>query len=330
MSVPNLWVDYMNKTMLIAFTLALSISVFGQITTTKVAPKVEISDPNPYDGTRNFLGEDVRKYVGQELYLKGVAESLRKYGYSNFVNDYTKGSLFNNSNVYKCCDSYNSKYDALTGKYFKVLDVIRHPKALENGSLYGKKYFLKLQEKESGDTVYFEYDTPYEHSFPFIVVAFFEKQKQFVAGKEFVFSDLVLKGSTDIKTGKVVTIKTGQKWKCSDLTVEEKFFSLSLVITNPVGETTTISYDGVFGKWRYGQAYTAEEADAYRSRLGSGNFDTILQGKIRLGMTMEMCRLSWGEPKSINETISALGKTAQWVYSDNYLYFTNGILTTMQ
>lgn len=319
----------MKSSVLIVYAVFLPGIAFGQITTTKVAPKVEISDKAPYDGTKNFLGEDVYKYVGQELYLKGVSEKLRKFGYENFVIDYRQDGLINKLNVYKCCDSYNSKYDALAGKYFKVLDVIKHPKAAESEFVYGQKYFLKLQEK-NGDTVYFEYDSRFENSFPFIVVGFFEKQKQLVIGKDFVFADEILKSSTDIQTGKVVTTKTGQKWKCTDLTIEEEYYTLSLIIVNSVGEKTTISCDSVFGKWRRGRAYFGEEADSYRSKFGSASFDTILQGKVRLGMTMEMCRLSWGEPKSINETISAAGKTAQWVYSDNYLYFTNGILTTIQ
>ena len=47
-------------------------------------------------------------------------------------------------------------------------------------------------------------------------------------------------------------------------------------------------------------------------------------------MSKEMCELSWGKPKSINETITSGKKSEQWVYSDNYLYFDNGIVTAIQ
>jgi hypothetical protein len=47
-------------------------------------------------------------------------------------------------------------------------------------------------------------------------------------------------------------------------------------------------------------------------------------------MTKEMCKLSWGEPEKINETITAGQKSEQWVYSDNYLYFDNGKLRAIQ
>ncbi len=319
----------MKKLGFIVLFIAIPSFCFGQITTTKVAPKTVSVDKSPYDGSKNFLGEDVHKYLGQELYLKGLAERLRKFGYSNFVIDYTK-NIADKTNVYKCCDSFSSRYDSIAGKYFKVLEIIQHPRAKQNELLYGSKYFLKLEEKESKDIVYFEYDSRFEHTFPFIVVAFFEKHKSLVVGKEFVFADSILRTSTDITTGKVITTKTGQKWKCTDLTVEEKFYTLSLIIENPVGEKTTISFESVFGEFRYGRVYTADEADSYRQKFGPDIFDTILQGNVRLGMTKEMCKLSWGNPKSINETITASGKKEQWVYSDNYLYFENGVLTTIQ
>ena len=134
----------------------------------------------------------------------------------------------------------------------------------------------------------------------------------------------------DIITGKQLTIVTGEKWKCIDLTVEDEHYTLSLVLQNSLGEKTTMNYNTVFDKRRKGRVYEAADADNYRKDWGSEIFDLILKGKCKIGMTKEMCRLSWGEPKSINETITAGKKTEQWVYSDNYLYFDNGILTVMQ
>ena len=181
----------MKRTTLTFLTVLTTVAFsFGQITMTKVAPKVEQIENTPYDSTQNFLGKDVYKYLGQELYLIAKVESLRKYGYDGFYTDYNKGKYDNG--VYKCCDSYNSKYDDLNGKYFKVLEIIKPPKTPESDIIYGIKSFLKLEEKASKDIVYFEYGSKYEHSFPFIVVGFFEKQKALTIGEEFVFTDKVI------------------------------------------------------------------------------------------------------------------------------------------
>lgn len=322
----------MKKTTIILLTLIFTQSVLAQITKTKIAEKKEEISEIPYDSLRNFLGKDVYQYKGQDLYLMEKSESLRKYGYDNFVLNYQYKGYNKKSNTYKCCDSYNSKYDELKGKYFNVIDVHKHPKAEESSYLYGNKYYLELEEKESKDKVYFEYSTEFKHSFPFLVVGFYEKQKKLLVGQDFVFTDRILNVSSgsglDIKTGEPITIKTGEKWKCKDLTIEEKYYSLALLIENSVGETTTVSYDGTFDERHF--AYTAKEADDYINKFGTEKFNLILQGKVRIGMTKEMCELSWGKPNDINSTISSGRKSEQWVYDENYLYFDNGILKTIQ
>lgn len=56
----------------------------------------------------------------------------------------------------------------------------------------------------------------------------------------------------------------------------------------------------------------------------------------RLGMTAEQAKKStWGYPDKTNRTTGAYGVKEQWVYNvrpglSKYLYFDNGILTTIQ
>ncbi len=312
----------MNKIITILTLILLSQFSYAQITTTKVAEKKEEISTEPYDSLQNFLGKDVYKYIGQDLYLKGKFESLRQFGYDGFSLDYTKSTLSNESNVYKCCDSYNSKYDDLAGKYFNVLAVHKHPKAEEREYLYGKKYYLELKEKESGDKLYYEYDSQYEHRFPFIVVGFFEKVKSIVIGQKFVFANKVFETSTDIQSGEPLTNTPNQRWECTDLTIEEKYYTLSLVVKNSLGESTTISYESVFGKFSQGKSYTQKEAESYEQKFGKTNWLEILDGIVVIGFTEEMVLLSWGKPEKINR--ASYGD--QWVYDGQYLYFENGKL----
>lgn len=64
--------------------------------------------------------------------------------------------------------------------------------------------------------------------------------------------------------------------------------------------------------------------------------DLIIEGKFTLGMTTEMVKASWGNPKEINRTVYTFGIHEQWIYGsykyDNviYLYFEDGILTSWQ
>lgn len=299
-------------------TLLLSLSIMNltvlqaQISTTKPAERIQ-PQTEVYDSLKNFLGEDAMQYIGQTLYLKGKSESLREYGYRNFKKD-MKGSS-GKDNVYKCCDSYNSRYDALNGKYFKVLDVIEQPNS------YGTEFYLKLEDTESNSTLYFDYSSKFKSSFPFITVGFFEKNKELLIGRRFILADGKINESNDITTGKAITYKLGQEWKCVDLTIEEEYYSLSLVLQNAEGEKITFSYNSVYGENASG-VFDAEDAERYVEAYGIETFDKMLNGKVPVGITEEMVIDTWGKPEKINR--SSTGE--QWVYGSQYLYFKNGKL----
>lgn len=55
-------------------------------------------------------------------------------------------------------------------------------------------------------------------------------------------------------------------------------------------------------------------------------------GNVRIGMTKEeVLTEGWGRPNDINKTTNAYGTSEQWVYDNyNYLYFDDGVLTSIQ
>jgi len=66
-------------------------------------------------------------------------------------------------------------------------------------------------------------------------------------------------------------------------------------------------------------------------KYGVVNGKRLLESKVWIGMTKEMALESWGKPEDINVTITNYGRDEQWVYgSGQYLYFDDGILTTIQ
>lgn len=52
----------------------------------------------------------------------------------------------------------------------------------------------------------------------------------------------------------------------------------------------------------------------------------------RIGMTEKQVRngTNWGTPDKVNETLNSNGSFQQWVYGDEYLYFKNGRLVSIQ
>ena len=72
------------------------------------------------------------------------------------------------------------------------------------------------------------------------------------------------------------------------------------------------------------------KAALYR-KYGKATAELILEGKVRIGMTREMCREAWGSPEDINTMSGSWGVHEQWVYGTNsYLYFENGTLASIQ
>lgn len=95
------------------------------------------------------------------------------------------------------------------------------------------------------------------------------------------------------------------------------------------------------------QRHCSEQADAmnlhgaermaFRAKCkGNDGYSVVatqptLNKSIRLGMTADQVRSSWGNPRSINATITARGKHEQWVYGiGQYVYLTDGVVTTIQ
>jgi len=309
----------MKKTILLLGLLIVTQITFGQISTTKVAeaksPKVE-----PYDSLKNFLSNDYRKYKGQELYLIPKAESLRKYGYEGFIKDINK-SAYDKSNTYKCCDSYNSRYDELQGKYFTVVDVLEDPK-----SSYSSNAYLKLKMKETDEIVYFKYSTKFSHSFPFLVVGYYEKQKEIFMGNEVLIRPFPKieganqKKTVDINTGDEIVFDKGKYVKCLDITIDDKYYEPALLLENNKGQKFLFALHTRY--LNISRILTKEEAEDYRKRFGENYWQTILDEKVKVGFTEEMTKVSWGEPDEINR--ASYGD--QWVYGEQYLYFENGKL----
>ena len=303
---------------------------FCQITTTKVVINEVPKNVVVYDSTLNFLGEDPSPYKGQELYLKGMRESIRYYGYDGFVIDYKKDprSL---KNTYKPIIPENKEYikydigggrsiyDSLVGKYFKVLDVYKHPKDDEQ-----ERYrYLVLEEKDSGDTLFFEYDGRYEGEFPFLVVGHFEKLKRNLIGQSYVIGTKYYNIDSKDISGNIIHNKQGQKWTCIDLTIDESNYDISLVLQNSLGEKIMVSYKDHFDSQEFVWFCPWKKAETYKIKFGVVNWNVILNRDINIGFTEEMVILAWGKPESINR--ASYGD--QWVYHNQYLYFKNGKLT---
>ena len=346
----------MEKLILILGLFVLNRSTIAQIVTEdriinkaeEVFTKKDIYTEKPYDGSENFLGENAEKYIGQILQVKEKLTAKRATGYKGFVIDKNK-PLTNFINIYKGEGNYHSAYDALVGKYFKVIAVQKHPEYIVNSVTYGETYFLTLEAQESGEIVYYIYESDKLHDFPFIVSKFFQTQINNVLGQHYVFTNVVMEDAINIETRKKIEHTPGQVWECIDLQLVEhtkedvsSFYALALMLMNPLGEKAYILYESFLGKKTFMQtispkaeikgwsetlrAYSQAEAKTYETRFGQRNWLRILDGTIAEGFTKEMVLLAWGNPVRIEE----VSYGTKWTFfSEKTLFFEGEILMTL-
>ncbi|RYE19414.1 MAG: hypothetical protein EOP51_19930, partial [Sphingobacteriales bacterium] len=172
-----------------------------------------------YDSTKNFLGENPYPYKGQTLYLNKRPQFLRDEGYEGFVNDYTIDK-YSRANIYQCCGTSFSNYDALAGMYFEVLDVVHHPKADKWPIRYGSVYYLHLRDIKRNKTVYYEYHANKDYMFPFISMGFWAKAKQQNVGRSIVFKSTMLYDKMDQQSRELIYPAPGETWKCTGVIID--------------------------------------------------------------------------------------------------------------
>jgi hypothetical protein len=298
----------MNRLLLLL--ILTSTNSFCQISITNVT---ENNDYGVYDSLNNFVGENYKQLIGQELYLKPKHKDLRKYGYDYFYRSLEPSNITSTANKFKCCDSYNSKYNALQGKNFKVIDAVADKKS------YSKYGYLKLEMIETGEETYFRYDTEYDFNFPFVIMGHFNKLKEQYLDEEVLVRT---KKVINIDSGQEMPIITGEYHKVIDVTLDAEYFTLSLILQN--NEGAKFLYDVELKDRDPSRIVFKEVAEIYKKKYGQEDWKKILNGKVVTGWSEEMVILSWGKPEDINR--ASYGD--QWIYDNQYLYFKDGFLTS--
>lgn len=307
------------KKLLIVLFLFLSVHCYSQINTLGTKSIKQAKVTVPYDSINNYVGENYYQYIGQIFYIP-LSDSNKNIGYDGFNKKPLTGTVYKPKNRY----SHSSKYEDLAGKYFEVLDTVTN------------KYstiFLKLRETVSKDIILFKYNPKSEYlrlDFPFIVVGYYEKQKQKVVGELFAILSFSTYGAKDIETGDEISFnvkdnspKLYNEWLCVDYLIDEGYmWDEVLILENNKGQKIKMPIKDAF--------ITNKVSLEAERELRNKEAIEKKYGELKIGMSASLCRLICGKPKSINKTIASSGMMEQWVYADKYLYFENDILVTIQ
>lgn len=268
-----------------------------------------------FDSLENFK-TDPTLYVGQTFFVKPINESRRQYGYSKI---YPR----KNGRIWVSHEGY--PYDLIAEKYLLVTDVVK----LDSSKLYSPTIIV-MQDKQSNDTLYFEFDRIFKHSFPFLVEGYFEKLKKTYLGKKYVsrFSNNHNDPILDIN-GQPILNRVGDVWEITDVILEDRYYGLQFLLKNSEERLYATAIDDLTSE-NFRFLYPHNEAVSLMKRYGQPLYKKALSGVVSIGMSKDLCELAWGKPSNINTSIGGTNRE-QWVYEGrSYLYFTNGKLTTIQ
>lgn len=281
-----------------------------------------------YDSLSNFLKGNYNQYIGQTLTIIPSAGEYKKESYSGFIKDPNK-SRYSKSNIYSASKKVKSindgtPYDDLVDRYFEVIDVVK---------VMGITY-LKLQDELNEEIIYFDYKPDYEHTFPFIIKGYFEKQRNLLINKVYYARTSKLnhfshytQNTTDI-LGNEFKADIGSEWEIIDVLAQESNLSSKILLKMRGMDSEIYVVKDLM------KEYDVVEKELYepiKNLYDDDIFNKVLRHLYYIGWDTYLVRLSIGNPNKINTTYSNGAKSEQWVYGDGrYLYFNEGKLTAIQ
>jgi len=322
------------KVFSILLMMALAISTFAQINviTRAKEPKLE-RVVQQYDSLQNINEENIMLHQGQTIFFKSNSfykpgNQFHAFRTRPVYDDYSRNYLYKPVNTcdYESTLCLMNDYKAILGKYYYInrVDWRKNKYSSKAGA---RDYCLQLIEEEKKDTIYFVQDQYCHQCNAFVTIGYYEKMKELFVGKMFHHST----SSECNKAGVDETVKVPYKaqFKCVDVAVNlEKFGDVHVVLES---KTYGQVIAEISKRNKVIDFISVSDLNRYVKQFGTYYADLIVQGKVVRGMNKKMAEASWGKPKDINTTTGSYGTHEQWVYyGDNYLYFENGKLTSIQ
>ncbi|UYW01760.1 hypothetical protein K5I29_02220 [Flavobacterium agricola] len=136
-------------------------------------------------------------------------------------------------------------------------------------------------------------------------------------------------GDKKFKKVKVVEIGAGSEKKPIRAVVKDEEGNTKQIDFYTCG-TNVSSIDFINSTYDYMEKYLSIENPKNNYKGIDDNWELICESNIKIGFTEEELLLSWGKPDRINESENINGERKQYVYSNQYVYLKDGIVTSFQ
>ncbi|BDX37999.1 hypothetical protein CYCD_13540 [Tenuifilaceae bacterium CYCD] len=321
--------------------------------------KIYTSIYKPYNYSVNNYGgsvglcSDSNEVCNKYFTIIDVLYDAKLKDYWNRL-DITLRDAFRKNNDAKNGDVHIDRYDFMgTNNAPELLFVLRND--INGDTIYSEhtsRFFLLVpyfvKQKQLYQNKYLIYDDEKEYG-----------NYRYPTLKEFD-SRYIVKSENDdgevVNTGKEVIIEPGSKWFCFDVTLLGPTYDIHYILKNEKDEQVAlVSLKGFIEKQSYIKRETdkkiqkqqllakRKQEDIIRTenarkvfekrrtecikKFGLQNGELIAQGKVRIGMSKEMCKYSWGTPFWTSKTTTVNSIDEDWYYGLGFsLHFENDYL----
>lgn len=291
----------MNK-VLAFFVMLLPIFAQAQVRVAAEAPRQD-KPTFKYDSTKNAM-RFPDYYIGQDLFVIPADDEKiisTHYRFGKMVGESKRNTRLEGV----------PNTETVSGHTFHV--ICKQPYYLDNieEPFCG---VLLLEDKETGEMIYYKHDVFGPKLFPFIVLGYKEKFEQHNKDKKFVFKAYTL---YNFDTGSPIEAH-GTTWTFKEIIAIPNKMKPNFLLVDENGIQAAVEeMDGFIPK---------SDIDSYIRKYGKSMVETALDGSIKIGMPKELVVVAKGEPRNKNNG----SHTDQWVYGkygNDCVYFKNGKVT---
>ena len=273
----------MKKVLLVLAMVALTFSMNAQVTP-RVAQLIvdgvnEAVDSAPKEWSKGFPYGNIAEIAGKRIKGGEMPLSLQKYGFAGLY----KSKSMKSSQRWKENDSYNTRYESVSGKIFTIISVEPYVNIIGSN-----KYKVELLSK-TNETVWLDYSPKYAHSFNFLIEGGFEVSDSYYCGliQDSIYDEF--EEHTTIRSDKVFyrLIRVGNS--------ESSVYYLSANVTS--NSTVAIGAEGFQLILKDGTRLSWPEAD-FDTKVNPSKYgkDYIVSTFIRL-TNDQLNKLSTSNPK---------------------------------
>lgn len=288
---------------IIILALILPLTIMSQVRVISAPKSNETEVTFRYDSLLNYRSS-AGFFIGQDLFV-----IPHKRQFISNIKDIQFWKFIPTNDTQITISEGKLKSEDVQGRTYHVLKEI--PTKVVGA---GYMCFLELLEKESGNTIYYNFTSSSKENFPFIVMGFKEKFEKDNVNKKFIFHGEILQ---DINTGETLNTVNQTTWIFKEITAMKDVMKPCYYLENESGIATVVEDMENF--------YLKSKIDSYTKDYGKKIVDAAFRGDVVKGMPGGLVRLAKGTPKHINR--SSYGE--QWVYGeygDDCIYFENGVV----